>query len=216
MPNIVGVIAALPEEADALFPGQGETRDNVRVVPLADRTMIIATSGIGKVNATLAASRLVITHHAEMLFVIGTAGALGDRHAAFLLTEAIQIDYGARRSNGFAHYRAGDWPIGGAAELPFAAMVIDSPLPHARIATGDAFVECTAHAAYLRDTLECDLIDMETGAVAQAAAALGVPWAGIKATTDGADGGSAGDFSANLRRASRDAALAAEDVLCRV
>jgi adenosylhomocysteine nucleosidase len=156
MPNIIGVIAALPEEADALFPGLGETRDNVRVIPLADRTIIIATSGIGKVNATLAASRLVITHHAEMLFVIGTAGALGDRHAAFLLTEAIQIDYGARRGNGFAHYRAGDWPIGGAAELPFAAMAIDSPLPHARIATGDAFVECTAHAAYLRDTLECE------------------------------------------------------------
>lgn len=216
MPKTIGVIAALPEEADALFSSQGETRDSVRTVALADRTIVIAISGIGKVNATLAASRLVLTHHAEMLFVVGTAGALGDRHGAFLLTEAIQIDYGARRSDGFAHYRAGDWPIGDAAELHFAAMAIDSPLPCARIATGDAFVECATHAAYLHDTLGCDLIDMETGAVAQAAAALGVPWAGIKATTDGADGGSAGDFTANLIRASREAGIAAEDILCSV
>jgi adenosylhomocysteine nucleosidase len=216
MPKTIGVVAALPEEADAVFPDQGETRDSVRVITLADRTIIIATSGIGKVNAALAASRLVLTHRVDTLFIIGTAGALGNRHGAFLLTEAIQIDYGARRSDGFAHYRAGDWPIGEAAELHFVAMVIDSALPRARIATSDAFVECADHASYVRDTLGCDLVDMETGAIAQAAAALSVPWAGVKSTTDGADGGSAGDFSANLRRASRDAAMAAEDILRRV
>jgi adenosylhomocysteine nucleosidase len=209
----IGVIAALPEEADALFAGQGEREGSIRIVQLADHMITIRICGIGKVNAALAASALVIEHKAEMLFVIGTAGALGKKHGTFLLTEAIQTDYGAKQAQGFVHYRAGEWPIGPASCPPFTAMVVESALPRARIATGDAFVECPEHAAYLRDVMGCDLIDMETGAVAQAAVALGVPWAGIKSTTDGADGSSAGDFTANLLRASRAAADAAESIL---
>jgi adenosylhomocysteine nucleosidase len=57
------------------------------------------------------------------------------------------------------------------------------------------------------------LVDMETAAVAQAAERLGLPWMAIKATTDDANGESAGDFSANLARAARRAAEAAEVVL---
>ena len=214
--NRIGVIAALPEEADAVFAGLGEHDGSSRIVQLDDRTLTIFVCGIGKVNAALAASALVLGHKAEMLFVVGTAGALSHRHGAFLLTEGIQVDYGARRRDGFAHYRAGDWPIGAAAALHFGAMAIESPMPQARIATGDSFIECPDHGAYLRDALGCDLIDMETGAVAQAAAVLGVPWAGVKATTDGADGGSADDFAANLIRASLLAASAAENILRRV
>lgn len=209
----IGVIAALPEEADAFFAGLGERDGSFRTVEIGDRKITICVCGIGKVNAALAASALVLDHKVEMLFVIGTAGALGARHGTFLLTEAIQTDYGAKQAQGFVHYRAGEWPIGPASCPPFVAMTVESPLPHARIATGDAFVECPERAAYLRDIMGCDLIDMETGAVAQAAIVLGVPWAGIKATTDGADGSSAGDFTANLLRASRAAADAAEHVL---
>ena len=51
---------------------------------------------------------------------------------------------------------------------------------------------------------------MEVAAVAQAAEALGLPWAAIKAVTDGADGESASDFSANLKRAARKAGEAIE------
>jgi adenosylhomocysteine nucleosidase len=209
----IGVIAALPEEADVLFARQGARDGRTRVVQLKDRTVTIRVSGIGKVNAALAASALVLNYEVEMLFVLGTAGALGAKRGTFLLTDAVQADYGARRSDGFTHYQAGEWPIGPASCPPFAAMPLESPLSHARIATGDAFVECAKHAAYLRDVMGCDLIDMETGAVAQAALALGVPWAGIKSTTDGVDGSSAGDFTANLLNASRAAADAAEPLL---
>jgi adenosylhomocysteine nucleosidase len=211
--NRIGVIAALPEEANALFVGSGEIRGTSRQLLVDHRSIKIQVCGIGKVNAAIAASQLVHGFGAEFLFIIGTAGALGARHGAFLLTEAMQTDYGAKQAKGFVHYRAGEWPIGPALCAPFVAMEIESPLPHARIATGDAFVECPDHAAYLRDVMGCDLIDMETGAVAQAALALGVPWAGIKSTTDGADGSSAGDFTANLLRASRAAADAAEPIL---
>jgi adenosylhomocysteine nucleosidase len=51
---------------------------------------------------------------------------------------------------------------------------------------------------------------MEVGAVAQAAARLGKPWAAIKAVTDDANDASRGDFQANLVRAARTAAMAVE------
>ena len=86
-------------------------------------------------------------------------------------------------------------------------------LPHASIASGDIFLECPETAEALAKRLGTHLVDMEVAAVAQAAEVLGLPWAAIKAVTDGADGDSAGDFSANLKRAARKAAQAMEQLL---
>ncbi len=61
--------------------------------------------------------------------------------------------------------------------------------------------------------LEADVVDMETAAIAQFAATIGVPWAGIKATTDDANHESAGDFHTNLRAAAARAARAMEQLL---
>jgi adenosylhomocysteine nucleosidase len=79
----------------------------------------------------------------------------------------------------------------------------------ARIASGDSFVACPQAAADLQ-ALGATLVDMEVGAVAQAAARLGKPWAAIKAVTDDANDTSGGDFQANLQRAARTAAMAIE------
>jgi nucleoside phosphorylase len=83
-------------------------------------------------------------------------------------------------------------------------------LPPARIATSDLFIECAIHAGKVRDRLSATLVDMETAAVAQTAALLGVGWMAVKATTDNADGESATSFRANLQAAARSAAEAAE------
>ena len=56
-------------------------------------------------------------------------------------------------------------------------------------------------------------VDMETAAVAQAATRMDVPWAAIKATSDNANGDSAGDFQTNLKRAARIAADATDRMI---
>ena len=56
-------------------------------------------------------------------------------------------------------------------------------------------------------------MDMETAALAQMAKLLDVPWAGIKATTDNANGESSGDFHTNLEAAAKRAADAAAEFL---
>ncbi|MBJ7439673.1 MAG: 5'-methylthioadenosine/S-adenosylhomocysteine nucleosidase [Sphingopyxis sp.] len=203
MPNLL-ILAALPEEADALFPNAG-TRD-VGPIPRRHLTtdnhrLTIATTGLGKVNAALAVGLLAA--NTDLILMTGTCGALGAATGAYWLAEAVQHDYGATHPGAFRRYRAGDWPMGEAAEAHFTAMPDPGlGLPHARIASGDSFIACPDAAADLQ-SLGATLVDMEVGGIAQAAARLGKPWAAIKAVTDDANDASAGDFHANLVRAAR-------------
>jgi adenosylhomocysteine nucleosidase len=149
------------------------------------------------------------------MLTLGTAGKLsaieGD---CFYLARAIQHDYGARRPGDFVHYPPGAWPMGPAHVEPYEALPDPGTgLPAACIASGDAFIEDGAFAAHLVAALEADVVDMETAAISQFAEAIGLPWAGIKATTDDANHESAGDFHANLLAASARAARAMERLL---
>ena len=210
MANIL-ILAALPEEADALFPATGARDDGpfaVRRLAIHGHNLTIATCGLGKVNAALCAGMLGAD--ADMLLMTGTCGALGAAPGAYWIAEAVQHDYGAAQPGRFRRYRAGEWPIGEPGETHFTAMPNPGlDLPHARIASGDSFVACPAAAADLANHVGATLVDMEVGAVAQVAVRLGKPWAAIKAVTDEANGDSGNDFHANLVRA---AGLAAAEV----
>ncbi|MBX9729024.1 MAG: purine phosphorylase [Sphingopyxis sp.] len=214
--QVVAVLAALPEEADAFFPGEGE-RDTGGWMPLRSvragaYTCIIATHGIGKVHAAAAAMALAERYAPRLFLGIGTAGKIGRAAGdCFWLESAVQHDYGAEHPDGFVHYTAGSWPMGPANVEPFRAMADPGVgLPHARIASGDMFVACPDQARFLHEGLNAELVDMETAAMAQLCALIGTPWAAIRATTDEADGASADDFSANLAAAARRAGEAAE------
>lgn len=213
------ILAALPEEADALRPGEGTGLDHgwpeTRRLNIAGHAVLIATTGIGKVNIAAAGARLHARYGARLLLTLGTAGKLraieGD---CFYLARAVQHDYGARRGETFIHYQPGAWPIGPAHVDPYVAMADPGTgLPPACILCGDAFIEDGAYARHLTAALDGDLVDMETAAIGQLAANLGLPWAGIKAVTDEANHASAGDFHANLLAASVRAARAMEHFL---
>ena len=211
------ILAALSEEADALFPGTGERVGGLfaeRRLAVAGHRLSIATCGLGKVNAALCVGALA--SDADGLLMTGTCGSLGAAPGAYWIAEALQHDYGASQPGLFRRYRAGEWPIGEAGEAHFSAM--SDPglgLPHARIASGDSFVACPAAAADLV-SLGATLVDMEVGAVAQVAARTGKPWGAIKAVTDEANGDSAGDFHANLVRASRVAGQEVERMIAMI
>jgi nucleoside phosphorylase len=210
------VLAALPEEADTLLPEMGAINATgwppVRRVEQSGHDLIIATTGIGKVNIASASARLHALHNPDLLLVIGTAGKLSSLPGScFWLARAFQHDYGAKRTGSFVHYDPGAWPMGPAVLTPFESMADPGlGLPHATIAAGDAFIEDEELARHLSEGLGADVVDMETGAMAQFALQIGLPWAGIKAVTDDANQASAGDFHANLRAAARRAAEAAE------
>jgi adenosylhomocysteine nucleosidase len=205
------ILAALPEEADALFPDAGAHDSNLfptRRLTIRNHNLAIATCGLGKVNAALTIG--LLGPDADLILMSGTCGALGVAPGAYWIAEALQHDYGATHPGLFRRYRAGDWPMGAAGEAHFAAMPDPGlGLPHARIASGDSFVACPDAAADLQ-SLGATLVDMEVGAVAQAASRLGKPWAAIKAVTDEANDASGGNFQANLQRAARTAGISVE------
>ncbi|WP_374392136.1 purine phosphorylase [Sphingopyxis sp.] len=216
MANIL-ILAALAEEGDALFADAGTKRDGAfapRRLTVNGHDLTIVISGLGKVNAALAAG--MIGGDADLFVMSGTCGSLGAAPGAYWLAEAVQHDYGANEPGRFRRYRAGEWPIGEAGEAHFAAMPDPGlGLPHARIASGDSFVACPDAAADLK-SLGATLVDMEVGAVAQVAARLGKSWAAIKAVTDEANGASADDFHANLVRAAHSAGREIERLIAAI
>jgi nucleoside phosphorylase len=215
----IGVISGLADELAAFLPAAGrQPAGGADHVAFGDKELFLLCSGIGKVAAATAAATLRAEHQVELFAVIGTAGKIGATQGhLFNIAEAIQADYGAQRSDGLVHYTAGSWPIGPPRLEPFRAMALPGiDLPSVRIATSDLFVECPDHSQAVHDRLGACLIDMETGAVAQAADLLGIPWIAIKATTDSADSASAHHFTVNLGAAARASAEAMEAAIRRL
>ena len=213
-PQKVGLVTGLMEEAQSFRPSQGAVDQRCPYYCRSGDGFIVACAGIGKVNAAMAASYLV-DQGCDLLVSLGVAGRLVDGPTgAHWISEAVQHDYGAQRPKEFARYRAGSLPFG-ECELE-AYRAIDNPgldLPTVRILTGDCFFEDESRAAELGKMLGGELIDMETGALAQVAHMFGIPWAGIRAVSDSADTGGVSDFQKNLDRAAREAADAADRFL---
>ncbi|WP_417620487.1 purine phosphorylase [Parasphingorhabdus sp.] len=225
MTKNIAIITGVQDEADAFRRHHASTRldsplGEIRQLDHGGKQVTILCSGIGKVHAGAAALYMHSHFQPDLFLVIGTAGHVSNQQGdCFYLHESLQADYGTLEKfgehDGFTHYNAGAWPIGPADWSPFRAHPMPEALtlPQARIATADCFVKCPERSGYLRDVLKADLVDMETAAVAQIAAKLDLPWAGIKAVTDGANNDSSGDFHANLEAAAKRAADAAAEFL---
>jgi len=213
----IGIVSGVSDELAAFRPDlpREEVASGglpIQRLKLGARDIYLACAGIGKVAAATGAASLHAAFGVELLMVIGTAAKIGELDGdVFNITEAFQGDFGAQRAGGLVHYTAGTWPIGEAQVQAFTAMDVPGlGLPKARVATSDLFIEHAPHAASLAERLGVHLIDMETAAVAQTAAILGLPWLAIKATTDAADETSATAFVDNLHAAAAASARAAE------
>lgn len=222
-PKRIGLVTGVKAEQDALLPDHPRTSEaitsltsnlTINRITAGGHTFYCCTPGIGKVNAALAAATLGSRFDIDLLAIIGTAGKIDPTASggAHLLHEAVQADYGAYRDGRFVHYRAGELPLGPADDAPFvsalaATMLIATPdLPHARIATGDSFVEDAERSNALAQATGASLVDMETAAIAQVAERLGIDWLAVKAVSDDANQDSATDFAQQLAVASRQAA----------
>ncbi|MFT3967790.1 MAG: purine phosphorylase [Sphingobium sp.] len=215
------LLAALPEEADAFLPGAGALAGGwpaARHVDALGHEIVVAVTGIGKVNLTSVAATLHARHGADLLAITGTAGKISRIEGnCFFLSHALQHDYGADRPGLFVNFKPGLVPIGPSIIDDYLSLPDPGTgLPAARIASGDSFVECPDQARILCDVLRADVVDMETGALAQFAELAGLPWAGIKATTDDANQDSASDFRTNLLAASARAAAGMEALIARL
>ena len=196
---------------------------------------IVAQSGVGKVNMAVATTLMLEHYKPDIVLNAGVGGALaphlkiGD---AVISHTIVCSDYGRITHGKMYVYQPGRDPFPGADETRGYAVpetVVHTIKTHlaqttaARdvfpynvfwwtIATGDVFVNCHDHGAWLQQTLGADAVAMEGAAMAQVAEKSGVPSLEIRAFSDTAQGDSTVEFTESLALA----AANASHLCCRV
>lgn len=153
----------------------------------------VVLTGVGKVNAALAAARVLAAEAPVHLINFGTAGALAEGLAGIVeVGRVFQRDMDVR---------ALGFDIG---QTPFDTdHFIDLRTKGVSCGTGDQFVTALPE-------LRTDLVDMEAFAIAKACKRAGVPLHCWKFVSDKADDGAAKDWTETLHRGAelfRDAVL---------
>jgi len=201
--------------------------------------VVIANTGIGKVNAAVTIALVVERFHPRMAVFTGVAGGLdpdvevGD---IVIAERTIGHDTGVLERRGLRHYQAGHVPFfnpteefGYAPDPDLLKRVVStaervelepvggrSDPPRVVVGTvlsGDQFVNDPAVRARLHDELGGHAVEMEGAAVAQAAERLTMPHLVIRALSDLARADSDVDFTRFVGEVSRNSARLVRRVL---
>ena len=199
----VAVLAALPEEAQGLsrhlvrarIEGPGlQSWEGI----LSGQAVVLLLTGVGKVAAAMAAQFACDVHRPRALVSIGLAGATegdGARGRLVVASGAVQHDVDARPLTDARGIVAGLGLSVFPADTTLSRMLrraAESAGPdHVStgvVLTGDQIVSSRS----ARDLITAAFpdgacFDMETAAIAQVAHQNGVPWAGLRITSDSAD-----------------------------
>jgi adenosylhomocysteine nucleosidase len=211
-----GLIGAMPEELEQLLSVADGVRSE-RLGPfelvygsLAAAPVVMATCGVGKVNAA-ALTQALATAGAARMIVTGVAGgidaslAIGD---LVVSEDAVQHDVDATGLG----YALGEVPGEPRVWLADAALR-DAALAAAadvarrvgvravlgRVASGDVFVSDPRRTRLLRERFEATCAEMEGAAVAQVCSRWGIPWVVVRSVSDTADHVAEVDFRAFTR-----------------
>ena len=209
----IGVIVAMEEEIAVLrdrYFAAGQV-DGSRARQFLARTpsanVVLCQSGIGKVNAALAAAEVIARFDPHILIVSGLAGSLrSDLIAGDVVVSsgAAHHDFDLRPLLGgrgilpgmsSATFSATDELIDAARSSCQRALDAREALGFGRhellvgtVASGDALVASSARKAEITSTLpEAICVDMETAAIAQVAHITGRDWVSIRIISDAAD-----------------------------
>lgn len=202
----IGIIGAMPSEVDHLTARLAEPV----VTALAGRhfvqgrlggcTAVVVQSGIGKVNAAVTAQLLIDRFAPDALLNTGMAGGLAPELAVKDLvigTEAVQHDFDITAFGHAPGYIDSDGDdqqptvfVADPALVAAAEKAAQRVLPAGsralcgRIASGDVFVDDSALKRRIRAQFGAAAAEMEGAAIAQTAAANGVPFLILRTISD--------------------------------
>lgn len=237
----VAILSALPEELDQIARSSRLTdRSQVGGVEfisgeLEGHPVVLALSGMGKVNAAFAATVMLDRYECQAVIFSGVAGSLSpELEVGDVLVggRLVQHDYGAMVDGEFWPAEPGRLPAPGATSrhegyalpaalagdldalmsvvwLPAVGLGKNRRRPKAclgTILTGDIFLSCGKTRQALRDLHGGDAVEMEGAAVAQVAAKFGVPCIAIRTISDAASADSYTDFEALVHVAAANSA----------
>ena len=244
--QVTAVLGAMPDEVQLLEGHLQGNRTNESLGikfytgTLAGRSVVLAYTGVGKVNAAMTTT-LVLDHYhpAELLFT-GVAGGVNTNLGPgdiVLGAQVVQHDFGEITDQGVhtqptpnpltgkanpLYFAATDRLLGlaetAAQSVPWEALLTSQGRRTPRvvrgvIVTGDVFVASPVKSAELQVKFKADAVEMEGGAVSQVCAQQGVPCLVIRSLSDRADAAANLDFEKFFRTAATNSAHLSEAIL---
>ena len=217
MPQTIALIGAMPPEISLLQ----ESLQNLRSEHLADfdiycgeyagKNVVLALSGIGKVNAALSTA-LVLQYRPDFVINTGSAGGLGSG------LKVGDVVIGTQTAHHDVDVTAFGYAIGHVPRMPArfesdpalcaAAEKAAAAFEHAAvhrglIVSGDQFVHSSESVAEVRRHFpDAQAVEMEAAAIAQSCHRFGVPFVVVRAISDLADEEADTSFETFLKTAS--------------
>lgn len=192
---MIGIIIAMQEElAPYIENNQYEKKEilgkTFYLLKISNKDCVIVHSGIGKVNASFAATMLIREFNPEFIISTGISGGLGVSHILDLVASTSCVQYDVDTT------ALGD-------ELGFVSTVnkkyfdadnnLQSKFKQIKdiklgvFACGDKFVSNKQESTFIQKTFNAIACDMESGAIAQIAYIAKTPYIAIRCISDGAD-----------------------------
>ena len=216
MPQTIALIGATPE-----ISLLQESLQNLRSEHMADfdiycgeyagKNVVLALSGIGKVNAALSTA-LVLQHRPDFVINTGSAGGLGSG------LKVGDVVIGTQTAHHDVDVTAFGYAIGHVPRMPArfesdpalcaAAEKAAAAFEHAAvhrglIVSGDQFVHSSESVAEVRRHFpDAQAVEMEAAAIAQSCHRFGVPFVVVRAISDLADEEADTSFETFLKTAS--------------
>ncbi len=237
--NTIGIMGAMDMELELLQNAM--VVDHVDTVSgrsftvgmLEDVPCVCVKAGVGKVNAALTATILILRYDVDAVIFTGVAGGINPDLAigAIVIGErVVHHDYGEITPDALMPWDT----VGFLADTTLvsltreaAARVEYKPIPEevagetdrlpsitvGTVVTGDQFIASEKKRHWLEKTFKADCVEMEGAAVAQVCAVNRVPFVIIRSLSDLANETADVDFTAFARYASENSAAIVHELL---
>jgi adenosylhomocysteine nucleosidase len=243
--SCTGILGAFSEEVTRLEDGLKDPRIHsilgIRFVTgiLNGRRVVVASSGVGKVNAAMTATLLIDHFRPKEVIFSGIAGAINPelRPGDIVIAEkTAQHDLGTLTADGLQLrgmrspvdwernpvFFDGDPRLALLAQESAKRAILDKVRSGAEqrtpavvrgiVVTGDVFVVSPSKKEELRRSMKADAVEMEGAAVAQICRQLAVPCLIIRSISDSADANARQDAAAFLDVAVRNSASLVSEI----
>lgn len=212
--KVIGIIGAMDVEVEGIV-GAMEARavtsiggSNFYSGKISGRAVVAVQSGIGKVNAAFAAAVLALEFKADAIIMSGIAGDVSGLKPldAFVADGFIQHDVSVLSCEDGHIDIVNAVVIQSDKELS-DALALACNAKRGLMATGEQFVDSKEQIeTILAKFPQAKAVDMESAAVAQVCARLGLPFACVKIISDD---GTSGDVYYDFKTAAADKAVGA-------
>ena len=230
MGKYVGIIAAMPEEMEAIKMKMSNLKEkdilNLKFFDgkIGNQKIILVKSGVGKVNAARTTQIMIDKFDIDYIINIGSAGSINDeiKYGDIVIGKfVLQHDFDI---TAFGHEKGYISNIG--VKLESNAKLIkrceyviknmknnDYKCVVGTIATGDIFCTSKKMKDKIRTKFDADCVEMEGAAIAQVAYLSNTPFIIIRSISDTPNGENQIDFNKYLKMASDRCSIFIENLM---